>query len=118
VVRPCQFFDEPTPRTPVLRLMRAVLIQAVQDLCVYAQAADTRGRRTFTAAVDWFQAEDTRFVYSFLSVCHALALDPGAVRERIFVASPAIRRSLARIRRHRSGSRHRGALGERPRHIA
>ena len=99
-VRPCQFFDDPTPGTPVLRLMRAVLAQAVQDLCTYAEALDARGRRVFATTAAWFRSDDTGFVYSFLSVCDALALDPDSVRQSVFHASPAVRRTMAsRFRR-------------------
>jgi hypothetical protein len=66
--------------TPAVRLMRAVLVQAVGDLKRYATASNRGGRKLFARAAAWVASDDVEWPFSFRSICEALDVDPCRVR--------------------------------------
>jgi hypothetical protein len=101
---------------PELRLMVAVLDQAVQDIRMYGYATDEPGRRAFAAVVGWFASDDACALYSFLNVCHALGIDPAAVRARLPTVPQRPRQASRRVFQDRCGHRYQRAFArsERP----
>ena len=76
---------------PEMRLMLAVLEEAVATFQHQLGADSRRGRRLFREADEWFRSADTSWTFAFESVCDVLGLDPEYVR-----------RGLARLKRGRS----------------
>ena len=125
VVLPAQFhtgFRHDASIRPELRLMLAVLEEAVGDFQRHV-AADTReGQRHFQEAEAWFASSDADWPFSFLNICEALQFEPDYVRaglarwreaQRARVASgqPVIRLQLRRVAGMRSKASGRTALG-------
>jgi hypothetical protein len=121
VILPEQFFGSlatSPSRVPERRLMLAVLLDAIAQL--------RRGPGPAREAEQWIHAgdEDADWPFSFVSVCHALGLDPGymrggLVRGRDRLATSTLLRQLRILhhrvtpkrRRRRRGARHaRGLL--------
>ncbi|MBU6280758.1 hypothetical protein KGQ64_00855 [bacterium] len=70
---------EPCDR-PEIRLMIAVMEDAVATLQRYAHDPSARHRRDFEETIDWIDSRDTSWPYSFENVCSALAFEPEKVR--------------------------------------
>ena len=66
--------------------MIAVLHDALECVTKYRLATNTRSRRLFREAKQWFLADDTEWPYSFEGICGVLDLDSNAVRQRLGVA--------------------------------
>lgn len=91
--RPRSFFtnaghaDEPTEesreRTPERALMLAVLEDAIACYAGRLKAPRQNPRILRRQAEFWLSRDDWDSPFSFNNVCEALALDPGALRERI-----------------------------------
>jgi hypothetical protein len=79
---PVQFRDVAIACTPERRLMVAVLEDAV--------VAATKG---FTDALDWFDADEEAWLFSFLGICDVLELDPEAVRAAVVAKVRPVRRN-------------------------
>lgn len=86
IVLPSQHFGPRRKQAPEQRLMIAVLHDALDCLEKYRCATDTRGRRLFEDAKQWFLAAETDWPYSFECICGVLDLDANAVRQRLHVA--------------------------------
>jgi hypothetical protein len=80
-----QHFGPRRKQAPEQRLMIAVLQDAVDCLEKYRSAADSCARRLFHDANQWFLAEESKWPYSFESICGVLDLDPTAVRQSLGV---------------------------------
>lgn len=70
---------EPSDR-PEIRLMIAVMEDAVAILQRYAHDPSDRHQREVAEALDWIDSTDTTWPYSFENVCSALAFEPERVR--------------------------------------
>ena len=67
---------------PETALLYAVLEDAF--LCLQKSGDSTPlVQRQARAAEEWFLSDDARWVFSFLSVCEALGLDPGYMRKKL-----------------------------------
>lgn len=83
---PQGFFDlrvcQPTI-SPETALMYAVLEDAL--ICLQKKAVDLppRVRRRARDAERWFLSNDSRWIFSFLSICDALGLDPAYLRKKV-----------------------------------
>ena len=86
IVLPSQHFGDPKPLLPEMRLMVAVVQDAINCVEKYRFAKDRRGRRLFGEVIQWLSAQETRWPYSFESICEVLRLDADAVRHRLGVA--------------------------------
>jgi len=98
---------------PEKRLMLAVLEGAVSDFQKYATASTGRGRRLFAEADAWIASGSTDRPLDFENICHALALEPSAIRVRLRTwwmarqAAPAAGAAFVHVpARRTSGSRH------------
>lgn len=60
--------------------MLAVLENAVAALLKNVTAVDVRGRQHYDEASAWVAADDTTWLFSFASICHALDLNPACLR--------------------------------------
>src|SRR5262245_35107880 len=69
------------PLHPELRLLAAVLEDAVATLTTDQRRCSSRQRRDYRETLRWINAgEDNDWVFSFSSVCEALGLDPNFLR--------------------------------------
>lgn len=84
-VLPEQFFDARVKLTavcPETALMYAVLEDAF--FCFHKQfEADQRRIQSTREAEDWFFSDNYRGLFSFLSVCDALGLEPNYIRQKL-----------------------------------
>lgn len=88
-VLPTQVFERRRVNTPELRLLVAVLDQAVDDA---RKPVATELRRR---AWSWFLNPDRTWPFSFVAIAEALGLDPDAVRARLSAPPP-----VPRVGRH------------------
>jgi hypothetical protein len=80
---------QPAPAVyPAIRLMGAVLEQAVCDLATYRNATDALQRRLYLDAYAWTASGDRSHPFAFLNLCDALGYSPDAVRRRVLGAAP------------------------------
>jgi hypothetical protein len=84
MILPEQFFEGATVVTGEQKLLMAMLEDVVR---IYGRAvslhATARVRLDARAARAWVDADDPRFPFSFVNVCTALGLDPGAIRREL-----------------------------------
>jgi hypothetical protein len=82
---PEEFFDSRVRLAivcPETALMYAVLEDAF--LCFQKQfETEQRSVRRAREAADWFFSDDSRWFFSFVSVCHALGLEPKYLRSKL-----------------------------------
>ena len=80
-----QFFDSPVSRIkvcPETALMYAVLEDAF--LCFHKQfETERRFMQRAREAEEWFFSDDSRWLFSFVSVCDALGLEPEYIRKKL-----------------------------------
>jgi hypothetical protein len=95
IILPSQHFGPRRKQAPEQRLMSAVLYDALACVEKHRCATDTRGRRLFHEAKQWFLAEETDWPYSFECICGVLDLDANAVRQRLRVGPERQRASPA-----------------------
>ncbi len=65
---------------PEIRLMLAVMEDAVATYQRYASETGRRSRRLFEEAERWINSTDTAWPYSFENICEALRFEPETVR--------------------------------------
>lgn len=65
---------------PEIRLMLAVMEDAVASIQRFATCPSGSSRRDFLEAVEWVDSTDRSWPYSFENVCGALSLEPETVR--------------------------------------
>jgi hypothetical protein len=84
-VFPEQFFDYRVKLAavcPETALMYAVLEDAF--LCFHKKSeADQRFMKRAQEAENWFFSDDSRWLFSFVSICDALGLEPQAIRKKL-----------------------------------
>lgn len=73
----------------VRALMLAVLESAIQDF-QQTGALTTRSRRLAQEAEAWLWDENTRWPFSFLSICEALGFDPSYLRRELIRAQQPV----------------------------
>jgi hypothetical protein len=68
-------------KQPELRLMAAVLEDAISCLSIKAHPVTARQRKQLEDARQWFAAEDDdEWIFSFRNICEALGIDPAYLR--------------------------------------
>ena len=82
-ILPAQFFPGTAAHGPERRLMMAVLARALLDLQRDAGTGTRRARRHLAEVEAWFASDSDVWPFSFVNICHALALDAAAVRSRL-----------------------------------
>lgn len=68
---------------PEKRLMAAILEDAIETLEDHWTASGGKKRRLFEEAEAWIFSDDADWVFSFVSVCGALGLDPDYLRKGV-----------------------------------
>ena len=66
--------------TPEVKLMLAVLKDAIDCYLKYVSAKQRRARKLSNEAEEWFFSNEDDWLYSFQSVCDILKLDPDYIR--------------------------------------
>lgn len=68
-------------KEPELRLMAAVLEDAISCLSIKLRPAPARQRKQLEDARHWFAAEDdSEWIFSFKNICEALGINPAYLR--------------------------------------
>ena len=68
-------------KQPECRLMWAVLQDAVDTYMKYAESKRIRHQNRFREAREWIDRNDLEWLFSFVSICHTLGLDPDYLRQ-------------------------------------
>ena len=76
---------------PEVKLMFAVLTNAIECLQKYSGAKSRRCRKIFAEAEAWIFNAESRMFYSFEHVCEVLELDPSYLRRGLMRWKEAIR---------------------------
>jgi hypothetical protein len=69
-----------TAHTPEIRLIAAVLEDAIDCYLKYCSAKTRRGKRIFTEAAQWIFNQDEDWLFGFDNICEMLKLEPGYIR--------------------------------------
>ena len=69
------------PQQPEIRLILAVLQDAVNCFQDNIFAVNKKRIQLFKEAEDWFVSDDASWIFSFVSICSLLQLDPGYFRQ-------------------------------------
>lgn len=77
-----QVRSEPTDQ-PEIRLMLAVMEDAVATFQRYLQKPSRSSERVFQETRTWLESEDLEWPYSFSNICEALGMEPELVREKM-----------------------------------
>ena len=112
---PVQFTEllqRPSERTPELRLMAAVLEDAIRSFCRCAGSRGVRSQRLFRETAEWFESYAVSWPFAFENICDALALEPDWIRgllsrwrneQKVAAGWPAV---IPNVRLRIAGSRH------------
>jgi len=96
---------------PEKRLMVAILEDAVSCLSKDLRTSTRQQRKSCEEAANWINAEgEDDWIFSFTSVCESLGFDPCYLRRGLThwaVENRASTAELPRIKKYRSGARHR-----------
>ena len=77
-----QYYDHETSgRQPERSLMSAVLLDAVECFQKYLLLHDEYSNRLFREAENWILDNDREWLFSFINICEALAIDPHYLRK-------------------------------------
>ncbi len=79
-----------TAHTPEIRLIAAVLEDAIDCYLKYCSAKTRRGKRIFTEAAQWIFNRDEDWLFGFNNICEMLKLDPDYIR-RVLNAQERLR---------------------------
>jgi hypothetical protein len=82
-VLPAQYFAtfrRKIPLEPEIKLMFAVLENAIMCFHEYTLARNGRGERLFREAEDWILEQNSDWLFSFENICSTLGLDPSYLR--------------------------------------
>jgi len=80
---PSQFTERlqcSSERTPELKLMGAVLEDAIRCFCQCAGSPGVRSQKLFRETAEWFESHDVSWPFAFENICEALALEPDWIR--------------------------------------
>jgi hypothetical protein len=77
-----QYYDQGTSgRQPEKSLMSAVLLDAIECFQECALLHDEYSNRLFREAENWILDNDREWLFSFINICDALAIDPHYLRK-------------------------------------
>src|SRR5216684_6565380 len=63
-------------RSAEVRLMAAVLHDAIRSFCECKDSRGVRSRRIFDETAEWFASDDDGWPFAFENICAALDLEP------------------------------------------
>jgi len=90
---------------PELRLMAAILEDAVETLTRDPRRCTNQRRQDFAGALDWIaRPEDNGWLFSFASICESLGIDPVHLRRGLLRKIAEVHDSKATIRPKRRPS--------------
>lgn len=69
-----------TAHTPEIKLIAAVLEDAIDCYLKYCTAKNRRGKRIFAEAAQWILERDDDWLFGFDNICEMLKLEPDYVR--------------------------------------
>ena len=69
-----------TAHTPEIKLIAAVLEDAIDCYLKYCSAKSRRGKRIFAEAAQWILDRDDDWLFGFDNICEMLKLDPNYIR--------------------------------------
>jgi hypothetical protein len=92
VILPSQNVSRRLARMPEMRLVAAILNDAVERVVCNVGARCGTPRREFLEARDWLWDDTRGWPFAFANVCDLLGLDATAVRERLEMIIPGQRR--------------------------
>lgn len=108
-------------RDPEVRLMAAVLEDAIHCYVKYLPAVSRKGRRLFSEVNEWFFSPDDGWLFSFENVCGTIGVDAGYIRRGLtrvkesmalqgiglstLASKPALRKAMKASYRGRSKSK-------------
>jgi hypothetical protein len=69
-----------TAHTPEIRLIAAMLQDAIDCYLKYSSARTRRGKRIYSEAAQWIFSQDDDWLFSFDNICEMLKLDPDYIR--------------------------------------
>jgi hypothetical protein len=72
------------PQQPEIRLMLAVLEDAINCYQDNIFAINKKRIQLYKEAEDWFMSEDASWIFSFVSICSLLNLEPGYFRQGLY----------------------------------
>jgi hypothetical protein len=72
------------PQQPEIRLMLAVLEDAINCYQDNIFAINKKRMQLYKEAEDWFMSEDASWIFSFVSICSLLNLEPGYFRQGLY----------------------------------
>lgn len=104
IILPTQYFGALGSVGPSseLRLMLAVLVDAINVLQGWQRVGSVRKRRAFAEAAQWVNTRGTNYPFSFDSVCDALEIDADVLRSRLrgltMGLANSARRPMGRLR--------------------
>lgn len=75
-----ELLQRPSARMPELKLMGAVLEDAIRCFCACASSPGVRSQRLFRETTEWFESHDVSWPFAFENICDALALEPNWIR--------------------------------------
>lgn len=67
-------------RDPVIRLMLAVLEDAVNCYVKFHDSKSRRGQRIFREAKEWFFSDDNNWLFSYENICDLVGINPSYLR--------------------------------------
>ena len=74
-------FAERTQQSPEHRLLWAVLRDGIEEYMKYVTATDRRGQRLYRETREWITQDNPTWLFSFVTICHVLGLNPDYIRE-------------------------------------
>ena len=81
---------------PELRLMAAVLEDAISCLSIDFRSATARQRKQLEEVRQWFAAEgESEWIFSFKNICEALGINPPYLRRGLIQSSAAAEKNPA-----------------------
>jgi hypothetical protein len=82
-------------RQPEKSLMSAVLLDAVECFQKYPVLHDEYENRLFKEAENWILDNDREWLFSFINICDALAIDPQYLRQGLLHWKQTAMRSVS-----------------------
>jgi len=81
---PSQLARNGAAQSPEVRLIVAMIDDAIRSVLQYGDAVEGPERREFLDARRWLLDDNRDWPFAFANVCDVLALDVAAVRQRLF----------------------------------
>ena len=91
-----QVYQSSISHTPEMRLIAAVLEDAIDCYLKYSSVNTRRGKRIFGEAEQWIFGQDDDWFFGFENICEMLKIDPDYIR-RVLRQNPQERLRLSKL---------------------